>query len=213
MWTEFVDLIRATIFATAHACSGSLGGGVLLVSAVVRLALLPLTLRMARQMALRQKAIAALAPELERLRKKFAKEPARLYAETQALHTKHGIKLFEFRPLVAGAIQIPFLAGVFSAVRSGLGAGVRFAWIADLARPDKILVVVVAGLSAAAMSLAPAPPQGEQLVMPMIVISMVMTLLFLSSASSAVALSWGAGSAVSALQNWMLRREARLAAA
>jgi hypothetical protein len=35
------------------------------------------------------------------------------------------------------------------------------------------------------------------------------TLVFLWSASSAVALSVGAGSAVSVLQNWLLRRDAR----
>src|SRR5437762_2198885 len=47
MWVGFVELIRAGIFAAAHLCNGSLGGGVLVVSFVLRLGLLPLTLLVA----------------------------------------------------------------------------------------------------------------------------------------------------------------------
>jgi hypothetical protein len=49
MWDSFVEILRATIFSVAHLCGGSLGGGIMLVSAGVRLALLPLTLRLARR--------------------------------------------------------------------------------------------------------------------------------------------------------------------
>jgi len=44
----------------------------------------------------------------------------------------------------------------------------------------------------------------------MIVATVLVTTFFLWSASSAVALSMGAGSLVSLLQNWMLRRDARV---
>jgi len=34
MWTSFVDLIRLTVFAAAHRCGGSLGAGIIAVSAL-----------------------------------------------------------------------------------------------------------------------------------------------------------------------------------
>ena len=43
MWSAFVDLIRMTIFTAAHVCGGSLGAGIVAVSVVMRLALMPLS--------------------------------------------------------------------------------------------------------------------------------------------------------------------------
>ena len=42
------------------------------------------------------------------------------------------------------------LAGVYSAVRSGIATGVRFLWIPNLARPDALLALTVAALTGAA---------------------------------------------------------------
>src|SRR5690242_12212825 len=49
MWTVFVGLVRLAMITAAHLTGGSIGSGILLVSAAVRLALLPLTLRAARE--------------------------------------------------------------------------------------------------------------------------------------------------------------------
>lgn len=207
MWTSFIELIRATIFAAAHVCGGSLGGGVVAVSTLVRLALLPLTLRMAREALARQRATLALRPELERLQKRFAKDPSRLLTETKALHGRHGIQLLDPRPLLGGLVQMPLLIGLYSAVRSGLGAGVRYLWIADLARPDRLLVVAVAGLSVVAMTAAPQPTPTQSVPTAALVLAGAFTFVALWTASSTIALSWGAGSLVSTLQGWLLRRE------
>jgi membrane protein insertase Oxa1/YidC/SpoIIIJ len=45
----------------------------------------------------------------------------------------------------------------------------------------------------------------------MMLVSVGMTVFLLWSASAAVAVSWGAGSLVSVLQNWVLSRDARAA--
>ena len=47
LWSLFLELLRVVLFAFAHVCGGSLGGGIVILSLVIRLALLPLTLRMA----------------------------------------------------------------------------------------------------------------------------------------------------------------------
>src|SRR5687768_12570360 len=94
MWESFVDLLRAAIISAAQLCGGSLGGGILFVSAGVRLALLPVTLRLARQARAQQARIATIKPELEALQRRFAHDPRRLMQETRALYQNQGIRLF-----------------------------------------------------------------------------------------------------------------------
>ncbi len=91
MWDGYVDLIRASIFVAAQLCNGSLGSGILLVSFVVRLGLLPLTLRLARNTHEQQLKLAALRPQLEQLRTRYARDPARYWQEASALMRRHGI--------------------------------------------------------------------------------------------------------------------------
>jgi YidC/Oxa1 family membrane protein insertase len=209
MWAAFVDLLRATIFGAAHICGGSLGGGILLVSALVRLALLPLTLRLARRAREQQIKVAALQPEIEALQRRHANDPLRLLRETRTLQAKHGIKLMTPSSFVGMAVQFPVLGGLFAAVRSGLGAKVRFLWIADLARPDGALLLGIVALTAWGVSITPGTPGQTSNQTPLLVASILGTVAFLWAASSAVALSVGAGSLVSVLQNWLLSRDAK----
>jgi YidC/Oxa1 family membrane protein insertase len=206
MWTVFVDLFRSLIFAAAHVCGGSLGGGVLVVSFVIRLALMPLTIRIARRALDQQRKLAELGPQLTRLNKRFARDPARLLAETRSLHQQHGVRTLDPQILLGGLAQTPFLAALYSAVRGGLGAGVRFLWVGDLARPDRLVIVLVASLSILVAKLTPTPSAAQQATTVALAFAGVLTIAFLWSTSSAIALSWGAGSAVSVLQNWLVRR-------
>ena len=78
IWSSIVDAVRTLVFLASHLCGHSLGGGILVVSFAVRIALLPLTLRMARQMRAHQARIAALAPMLGRLRQRHEGDRAAL---------------------------------------------------------------------------------------------------------------------------------------
>jgi YidC/Oxa1 family membrane protein insertase len=210
MWGTFVEILRAAIFSAAHVAGGSLGSGILLVSAGVRLALLPLTLRIARRAREQQIRLAALKPELDAIQRRYADDPARLMREIRALHAKHDIKLFTPSGFVGLAVQLPVFSGLFAAVRNGLGSKVRFLWVADLARPDRTLVLGIAALAALGISSTPAAPGqsgGQQAGLALVAVAM--TIAFFWSASSAVALSAGAGSLVSVLQNWLISRDAK----
>jgi len=207
MWAGLVELLRAAIFAAAHVCGGSLGGGILLVSVGVRFALLPLTLRLARRARDQQAKLATVLPEMEALQRRYANDPLRLMRETRALHAKYGIRLLTPSGLVGMAIQLPLFGGLFAAVRTGLGAKVRFLWVGDLARPDTALLLVATALTAWSISSAPSTPGQTPSQTPLLVTAMLATAAFLWTASSAVALSAGAGSLVSVLQNWLLSRD------
>ena len=212
MWATLVDLVRATIFVTAHVIGGSVGGAVILVTTGVRLALLPLSLRAARQARAQQGRIDALRPELARLQARYKTSPWTLYVETQELYRRHGIQAPGRAGFASALIQLPLFGALYTAVRSGLGAGARFLWIDNLSRGNLLLLVIVSAASGLAASVAPATPGATQAARLVPFLAAGATLFFLWSASSTLVLSIGAASAVSALQNWLLRRETRLAA-
>jgi membrane protein insertase Oxa1/YidC/SpoIIIJ len=62
LWDQVVEIVRQSVFAYAQACNGSLGAGILAVTFLARLALLPLGIRLARQAALQSPAMATPPP-------------------------------------------------------------------------------------------------------------------------------------------------------
>jgi YidC/Oxa1 family membrane protein insertase len=209
MWEGFVELLRLAIFSTAQVCGGSLGTAVMLISAGVRLALLPLTLRSARHAREQQEHLVRLAPQLEALQRRWANDPVGLLRATRALHAANGIRALTPSGVLNLAVQLPLLSGLFAAVRTGLGARVRFLWIGDLSRPDLLLLGIIAGVTALAFNTTPVVAGQARAPGALWLLSVTLTVAFLWSASSAVALSMGAGSVVSVLQNWMVSRENR----
>ena len=68
LWGQAIEILRESIFAYAQACHGNLGAGILAVTFLARLALLPLGIRLARAAAEQQRAMARVQPALEALR-------------------------------------------------------------------------------------------------------------------------------------------------
>ena len=207
MWDSFVELLRVTIFSAAHLCGGSLGTAVVLVSSGVRLALLPLTIRIARQAREQQAILTQLAPQLERIKRQFANDPAGLMRATRTLYAHHGVRAFTPAGMINLLVQLPLVSALFAAVRGGMGARVRFLWIADLARPDLLLLGIVTALSASVLATMPVAPGQPRVPNFVWIVSVGMTVAFVWSASSTIALSMGASSVVSLLQNWLVARD------
>src|SRR4029079_8764421 len=88
LWEYAVEILRESIFAYAHACHGNLGTGILAVTFLARLALLPLGLLIARGMARQQQARARLQPALDALRRTHATNATKLAEETQRLFAR-----------------------------------------------------------------------------------------------------------------------------
>jgi len=63
-WNQVIEILRESIFAYTQACNGNLGAGILAVTFLARLALLPLGIRVARAAADQQRAMARLQPAL-----------------------------------------------------------------------------------------------------------------------------------------------------
>lgn len=212
MWDAFIEVIRAVIFAGAHAFGGSIGASIALVTFVLRLALIPLSLRLARRARENAERLAGLNPQLERLQKRYAKDPRRLAVETLALHRKHGVRMFDPLMWVSGAVQLPLFGGLYAAVRAGLGAGKRFLWIADLGRPDGWIALGAAALVGASILAAPvgsAPGGamgGATAIRVSAMLAIVSTLVFMINAPAATVVSVAAGAVSGVLQGWVGRR-------
>ena len=117
-----VDVVYHLVFALTNILTPVLGGlaavaGIILVTMAVRLLVLPLTFRALRG----QAAQARLAPEIQRLRQRHAKQPDRLQRELTALYQREGTSMFAgFAPLLA---QWPVFSVLYLLFRSPTVAG------------------------------------------------------------------------------------------
>src|SRR5215831_13858407 len=148
----FADPMRALIFAFAHLFGGNLGASIFAVSLAARFVFMPLTLWLARRARARQTILDGLKPEIARLTKRYAKQPEKLAEAIHAAHRREGIEPVDTPSLLGGLARLPVLGGIYGALRSmRLGS---FAWIADLAKPNLPLAILVAAGSAASTYIA-----------------------------------------------------------
>jgi YidC/Oxa1 family membrane protein insertase len=112
-----VDAVYHIVFALTNLLTPVLGGlaavvGIIVCTAAARLLVTPLTFRALRG----QAAQARLAPELQRLRQRYAKQPDRLQRELTALYQREGTSMFAgFAPLLA---QWPVFSVLYLLFRS-----------------------------------------------------------------------------------------------
>ncbi len=205
VWDQLVELFRVAIVAYAQACGGNLGVGIVAVTFLARMAMLPLTLRLARLSAAHQEAMRRLKPELDRIRARFKNRPERLARETRRVLEREGVSPVPLKGCLGTLVQMPVLVAMFTAVRRCLAAAGRFLWIRNLARPDLILTLVVTALTSATVALgAQSTEQSKAL---MIAVLTIITFVVLLKMAAGIGLYWGVSSFVSLLQAAIIRRE------
>src|SRR5688500_2955268 len=91
-WGLLLDVLRTALFSLSHLYAGSLGFAIITLSVLVRLALLPMSLRAARRGLEMRRKMTALQPELLRLRKRHANDRRQLGKAMQALYVRNGIR-------------------------------------------------------------------------------------------------------------------------
>jgi YidC/Oxa1 family membrane protein insertase len=207
IWLAVVDVVRAVLFGTAHLLGGSLGGAIVAVSVLVRLALIPLILRVERRRLIMDRARLALEPEVATLRVRFANDPLRLATETRELYSRHGVELVPRGTLTSLLVQAPLGAALYTAISSGLGRGVRFLWIAELARPDALLAWLAATLGGAATLIATGNGSSQRLGA---FVSAAITLFVVVRLSAGLSLYWVASNVVGVVQALLVRRMRRV---
>ena len=207
LWTEFVDLIYAALFSLSVVFGGNMGMAIAFVSVTFRVALLPLTLRMAHRSVETQAALRKLEPQLSGLRKKYKDDPGRIWKGTARLHRKHGIRLLDGTRFATLVVQFPLFLGVFAAVRRGLTTAGQFLWIKDLTKPDMALAFICAALTGLSAAMGANVSEQQRFATPVIPVGL--TLLFLLRMASGIAIYTFASGWVGFLQSFLVRRRIR----
>ena len=202
LWSPFLDLLRAVLFALAHFCGGSLGGGIVVLSLIVRLALLPLTYRLALRAQEYQAALRRLKPQLDALQKRHAADPLRLAQETRALQARNGLGMAPKGTLLGALVQMPIGAGLYSTIGSIARRAGQFLWIHDLSRPDALVASVAAGLAGAAVAAGPSATGSRVSA----VLAAGVTFVLAWRLSAGVGLYWVASNVVGVVQSLLVRR-------
>lgn len=211
IWSILLDAVRGALFALSHVFGGSLGMGIISLSVIIRLALLPWGVRAARRSMAMRASLKALEPRLRELRARYAGDPVKLRGAMISEYQKAGVNPVRDSGFALMALQIPLGWAVYTVVRTGIGAGEAFLWIADLARPDIAISLVtgvlsvVMGLTMTTTTAGPVSPTAMALVIG------AASFLVVFHLSAGIALYWASTSGVGILQNVLVRRSAAAA--
>src|SRR5262245_52172154 len=178
LWNESIDVLRESMLAYAQVCNGNLGYGILIVTFLARLALLPLGLRLAKIAQAHQRAMQKIQPELDALRKKYERNPKRLAEETRRAMGREGVSPISAAGCIASLAQIPVFVALYSAVREVATLGGRFLWVRDISRPDLFiasLATLFTIVASATGSSGPAPNRTLVLMMSGIVTALALS--------------------------------------
>ncbi|MEG2353877.1 MAG: membrane protein insertase YidC [Clostridium sp.] len=186
----------------------SYGLTIIVVTALLKIMLLPLNIGQMRSMNTMNK----VQPELKRLQERYKNDPNKLNSEMRKLYSDNKVNpLAGCLPLL---IQFPIIIALYNVFATLPGIeGVSFLWIKDLSKPDAlyilpILAVISTYLSSLIMQTKDSP-QAQQ--MKMMNIMMAGMIGFMSiKLSSALALYWVANSVFQIVQVFSLNKYEKL---
>ena len=205
LWSLFVGYLQTGLFILAQVYGGNISLAIITLSLTVRLALLPLTFRIARRSQQQQTRLKEIQPELEHLKKRYRHNPEKLTQKTMELYKQHNVQLLDSAGFLGNLIQLPIFASLFSAIKQGIGNGGHFLWIADISQPNLLLALIIGTLTFVSSILSPnIQQQGRNL---FIILPAILTLFFVWRLSAGLGLYWAASSLVGVLQAAMLRRK------
>lgn len=207
-WNEYIVYpLSLLIVKMAEFAGGSFGLSIILVTLIIRLAILPLMIKQTKS----SKAMQALQPEMAALKEKYSSKDQqtqqKLQQETMALFSKHGVNpLAGCFPLL---IQMPILIGFYHAIsRTREIAEHNFLWF-DLGAPDPYYILpVVAGITTfiqqKMMMAGGAANQNPQMAM-MLWMMPIMIVVFAISFPAALSLYWVVGNIFMIAQTYFIK--------
>jgi len=113
------------LLVLTHFLFSNFGLGVIALTILVRLVLLPLTLMQLRSSKKTTENMAVVKPKLEQLKKKYAKNPQKLQQETMKVYKEAGISplgCLSSPMLLSTVIQLPIYVALYRAILQGLAA-------------------------------------------------------------------------------------------
>ncbi|WP_445613307.1 YidC family membrane integrase SpoIIIJ [Geobacillus sp. YF-1] len=206
-WNEYIVYpLSWLIKHVAGLLGGSFGLSIIVVTVLIRLLILPLMIQQTRN----AKAMQALQPEMEALRKKYSSKDAqtqqKLQQEMMLLFQKHGVNpMAGCLPIL---IQMPILIGFYHAImRTREIAQHNFLWF-DLGEKDPYYILpVIAGVTTfiqQKIMMAGSAQQNPQMAM-MLWVMPIMIVIFAINFPAALSLYWVVGNLFSIVQTYFIK--------
>lgn len=205
-WNEFIVYpLSMLITAISHALGNSFGLGIIVVTILIRLLILPLMIKQTRS----TKAMQAIQPEMLKLKEKYASKDAatqqKLQQETMALFQKHGVNpLAGCLPLI---VQMPILIGIYHAImRTEEIANHSFLWF-DLGDKDPYFILpLVAGVTTfIQQKMMMAGQEGNPQMAMMLWLMPIMIVVFAINFPAALSLYWVVGNLFMIVQTYFIK--------
>lgn len=210
-WFWFVAVPLLQLLRMLSALTGNYGVAIVLLTALVKLVMVPLSQSSFKNMREMQK----LQPQIERLRERFKDDQMALQKETMELYRRHKVNpLSGCLPMV---LQLPVFVGLYNALSHAIE--LRHApfmlWIHDLSAPERLMVggigipvltVIMGGTMLVQQLLT--PQQGDQSQrMVMMIMPVVFTYMFIDFPAGLV-LYWLVSNVLSISQQYYVTRAA-----
>ncbi|MGJ3204829.1 YidC family membrane integrase SpoIIIJ [Geobacillus sp. FJAT-46040] len=206
-WNEYIVYpLSWLIKYVAEMLGGSYGLSIIVVTILIRLLILPLMIQQTRN----AKAMQALQPEIEALRKKYSSKDAqtqqKLQQEMMLLFQKHGVNpMAGCFPIL---IQMPILIGFYHAImRTREIAQHNFLWF-DLGEKDPYYILpVIAGVTTfiqQKIMMAGSAQQNPQMAM-LLWMMPIMIVIFAINFPAALSLYWVVGNIFSIVQTYLIK--------
>lgn len=192
----------ALLLTTTDKYVGNFGVSIIIVTILIKIALLPLTLKQDKSM----KEMKKIQPELEKLKEKYANDKQMLNIKTMELYKEHKVNpLGGCLPLL---LQLPILFALFGVLRNGIiPKDSSFLWL-KLSVPDPFYVLpvlngAVSFFQQKLMGSADSNPQMKN----MMYIFPIMMIMFSLKMPSGLQLYWLTSSILAVVQQYFIMKK------
>ena len=192
----------ALLLTTTDKYVGNFGVSIIIVTILIKIALLPLTLKQDKSM----KEMKKIQPELEKIKKDYAHDKQMLNIKTMELYKEHKVNpLGGCLPLL---LQLPILFALFGVLRNGIiPKDSSFLWL-KLSVPDPFYVLpvlngAVSFFQQKLMGSADSNPQMKN----MMYIFPIMMIMFSVKMPSGLQLYWLTSSILAVVQQYFIMKK------
>ena len=181
---------------------GNFGVSIIIVTILIKIMLLPLTLKQDKSM----KEMKKLQPEIEKIKEKYANDKQMLNIKTMELYKEHKVNpLGGCLPLL---LQLPILFALFGVLRNGIiPKDSSFLWL-KLSVPDQFYILpvlngAVSFLQQKLMGSADSNPQMKN----MMYVFPIMMIMFSLKMPSGLQLYWLTSSILAVVQQYFIKKK------
>ncbi|WP_076536878.1 YidC/Oxa1 family membrane protein insertase [Shewanella sp. UCD-KL21] len=203
IWNFFTSFIVQTIGFFTNEVGVTEAVAIILFTLIGRLVLMPMNVLAMTNMYRNKKAISAIKPELEEIKTIYKDKPNEIAKCTMALYKKHNIKILDKNSAVNIVSQGVFGLGMFQALQQ-IVFNSKFAWIANIAKPDVALALLVGVITYFSMTMMPGSAEHTSTLL--LIIPSIICVVTLISFPSAIGLYWATSSVTSLFQSLVVNK-------